>query len=161
MKQQLIDDICSKLNELKIPFTIKDSTYIYVNTEFYDVGYGTQSKMILYELTVFIDEPNTSVFMYVKTVEKYISAEGTIGEYTNQSSSLFRTVKSVCTDSDGKVSVITIDLGQVPNTAKPEAESWEPEYPEPVALTEPEPAPPPQEAKKKGFGSKLKNLFRH
>jgi hypothetical protein len=92
--------------------------------------------------------------------------------------------------SDGKVSVITIDLGQVPNTvkdtafkygwkfrtalnlnkrskqekttaAKPEAESWEPEYPEPVALTEPEPAPPPQEAKKKGFGSKLKNLFRH
>jgi hypothetical protein len=76
MKQQLIDDICSKLNELKIPFTIKDSTYIYVNTEFYDVGYGTQSKMILYELTVFIDEPNTSVFMYVKTVEKYIFGGG-------------------------------------------------------------------------------------
>lgn len=118
MKQQLIDDICAKLNELKIPFTIKDDTYIYVNTEFFDVGYGTQSKMVLYDLTVFLDEPNTSVFMYVKTAEKYISAEGAIGEYTNQSSSLFRTVKSVCSDGDGKVSVISIDLGQVPNTVK-------------------------------------------
>jgi hypothetical protein len=118
MKQQLIDDICAKLNELKIPFTIKDNTYIYVNTEFYDVGYGTQSKMVLYDLTVFLDEPNTSVFMYVKTAEKYISAEGAIGEYTNQSSSLFRTVKSVCSGDDGKVSVITIDLGAVPNTVK-------------------------------------------
>jgi hypothetical protein len=190
MKQQIIGDICSKLNELKIPFTIKDDTYIYVNTEFYDVGYGTESKMVLYDLTVLIDEPNTSVFMYVKTAEKYISAEGAIGEYTNQSSSLFRTVKSVCSDEDGKVSVITIDLGQVPNTvkdtafkygwkfrtalnlnkrgkkpetaaAKPEAESWEPDYPEPVALTEPEPAPLPQPVKKQGFGKKLRNFFRH
>lgn len=118
MKQQLIDDICAKLNELQIPFIIKDDTYIYVNTEFYDVGYGTQSKMVLYDLTVFLDEPNLSVFMYVKTAEKYISAEGAIGEYTNQSSSLFRTVKSVCTGEDGKVSIITIDLGQVPNTVK-------------------------------------------
>ncbi len=191
MKQQIIGDICTKLNELKIPFTIKDDTYIYVNTEFYDVGYGTQSKMVLYDLTVFIDEPNTSVFMYVKTAEKYISAEGTIGEYTNQSSSLFRTVKSVCSDSDGKVSVITIDLGQVPNTvkdtafkygwkfrtalnlnkrgkksetaaARPAAESWEPEAAtaEPVGLTEPEPAPPPKDTKKRGIGTRFKNIFR-
>jgi hypothetical protein len=175
MKQQLIDDICAKLNELKIPFTIKDNTYIYVNTEFYDVGYGTQSKMILYELNVFIDEPNRSVFMYVKTAEKFISPEGAIGEYTNQSSSLFRTVKSVCSDSDGKVSIITIDLGQVPNTVKDTAfrYGWkfrtalnlnkrgkkaetggytpiaeqEPEASEPVGLTEPEIIPPSEKAK--------------
>lgn len=118
MKQQLIDDICFKLNELQIPFSIKDNTYIYVNTEFYDVGYGTQPKMVLYDLTVFLDEPNRSVFMYVKTAEKFISAEGVVGEYTNRSSSLFRTVKSVCSGADGKISVITVDLGQVPNTVK-------------------------------------------
>lgn len=186
MKQQLIDDICSKLNELKIPFTIKDATYIYVNTEFYDVGYGTQSKMILYELTVFIDEPNQSVFMYVKTAEKYISAEGAIGEYTNQSSSLFRTVQSVCSDSDGKISVITIDLGQVPNTVKdtafrygwkfrtalnlnkrgkkteterytPVAEQ-EPVASEPVRLTEPEIIPPMENANKTDSGKKSKSF---
>lgn len=191
MKQQLIDDICAKLNELKIPFRIKDNTYIYVNTEFFDVGYGTQPKMVLYDLTVLLDEPNTSVFMYVKTAEKYISPDGAIGEYTNQSSSLFRTVKSVCSEPDGKVSVITIDLGQVPNTVKdtafkygwkfrtalnlnkrgkktetaavkPDTDSWETEigYPETVALTEPEPEPEPAKTEKKGFGSKLKKIFR-
>lgn len=187
MKQQLIDDICSKLNELKIPFIIKDNTYIYVNTEFFDVGYDTQPKMVLYDLTVFLDEPNQAVFMYVKTAEKFISAEGAIGEYTNQSSSLFRTVKSVCSDSDGKVSVITIDLGQVPNTVKdtafrygwkfrtalnlnkrgkkPEtinkpADYWEPVEPaEPVALTEPELVSEPKPVKKKSFVNKLKKLF--
>lgn len=189
MKQQLIGDICSKLNELKIPFTIKDDTYIYVNTEFFDVGNGTQATMILYELTVRIDEPDQAVFMYVKTAEKFISAEGAIGEYTNQSSSLFRTVKSVCTDSDGKVSIITIDLGEVPNTvknttfkygwkfrtalnlnkrgkkpetvSKPAVDSWEPEeaLPEPVALTEPEIVTPPVIVKKSSLGKKIKNLF--
>ncbi len=190
MKQQLINDICLKLNELHIPFTIKDNSYIYVNTEFYDVGYGTQPKMVLYDLSVFLDEPNRSVFMYVKTAEKLISAEGAIGEYSNQSSSLFRTVKSVCSDKDGKVSVMTIDIGQVPNTvkdtafkygwkfrtalnfnkrnktepvSKPSTDEWEMEAApaEPVALTEPEPAPAQGDVKKRtGLGTRIKKLFR-
>lgn len=188
MKQQIIDDICLKLNELKIPFTLKDDTYIYVNTEFYEIGYGAQSKMILYDLSVFLDEPNQSVFMYVKTAEKFISADGVTGDYTNQSSSLFRTVKSVCTDQDGKVSVITIDLGEVPNTVKnttfkygwkfrtalnlnkrtkkaETAESKplvepEPEIPETVCFTEPEIILPQRRVKKAGLGTKLKKLFK-
>jgi len=189
MKQQLIDDICGKLNELKIPFTLKDDTYIYVNTEFYDIGYGMQSKMILFDLSVFLDEPNQSVFMYVKTADKYISSEGVTGDYTNQSSSLFRKVKSVCTEPDGQVSVITIDLGVVPNTVKDTAfkygwkfrtalnlnkrtkkaepvekiadPTFEPEEAEPVCLTEPEIMPPQSHLKKTSLGTKFKKLFKH
>jgi hypothetical protein len=190
MKQLLMDDICFKLRELQIPYSIKDNTYIYVNTEFYDVGYGTRPKMVLYDLTVFLDEPNRSVFMYVKTAEKFISAEGAAGEYTNQSSPLFRTVKNVCSGADGKVSVVSVDLGQVPNTVKdtafrygwkfrtalnlntrvkkPEKAAVKPaeeDYDftteaEPVALSEPEPAPETANPKKTGFGSKLKKLLR-
>ena len=189
MKQQLIDDIILKLNELKIPFTLKDNSYIYVNTEFYEIGNGMQSKMILYELSVFLDEPNMSVFMYVKTVEKFISADGVAGDYTNQSSSLFRKVRSVCSDEDGKISVITIDLGELPNTVKNTAfkygwkfrtalnlnkpnkkaavqekitiEELEFEVPEDVCLTEPEIIPVQKHIKKAGFGSKLKKFFKH
>jgi len=189
MKQHLLDDICQKLNELRIPFSLKDNTYIYVNTEFYDIGYGTQAKMVLFDLSVFIDEPNQSVFMYVKTAEKFISADGAIGEYTNQSSSLFRQVRSVCADDDGKVTVISIDLGEVPNTvkntafrygwkfrtalnlnkrskkaetvtSKPSLEIDELEIAEPVVLTEPEIiTATPARAKKAGFGDKLKKFF--
>lgn len=188
MKQQLLDDICLKLNELRIPFTLKDNTYIYVNTEFYDVGYGSEAKMVLFDLSVFLDEPNQSVFMYVKTAEKFISADGTAGDYTNQSSSLFRKVRSVCSDEDGKVTVISIDLGEVPNTVKntafkygwkfrtalnlnkrvkkvetvssrPAVDLEEPEPPEPVRLTEPEITPPTARIKKVGFGDKIKKFF--
>lgn len=118
MKQQLIDDICLKLNELHIPFTLKENTYIYVNTEFYDVGYGTEAKIVLFDLSVFIDEANHAVFMYVKTADKPGTPAGGSPAGAGQSSSMFRKVRHVCYDPDGKVTVITVDLGDVSNTVK-------------------------------------------
>ena len=118
MKKQLIDDICLKLNELHIPFTLKDGTYIYVNTEFYDIGYGTEPKIVLYELSVFIDEPNQAVFMYVKTGDKPVPQSGSSKDTGVQPTTIFRKVRHVCEDAEGKVTVISIDLGEVPNTVK-------------------------------------------
>lgn len=187
MKQHIIDDICAKLDELSIPFTLKDNAYIYVNTEFYDVGYGTESKIVLYDLSVFLDESNAAVFMYVKTSEKFISSDGTTGDYTNQSSSLFRKVKSVCSEKDGEISIKTIDLGEVPNTVKNTAFKYGWKFrtalnfnkrtPKPevavsagdaepitdidldVELSEPD-IPPVTRPRKTGFGAKLKRFFR-
>lgn len=190
MKQQLIDDISLKLNELHIPFTLKDSTYIYVNTEFYDVGYGTEPKIVLYDLSVFFDEPNQAVFMYVKTGDK----PALLGDGTKdtgvQPTTIFRKVRHVCQDAEGKVTVIPIDLGEVPNTIKntafkygwkfrtalnlnkpgkkaavPEKKPYiEPEFdetPELVSFTEPEVIPPQAHIKKTSFRTKIKKLFKH
>jgi hypothetical protein len=188
MKQLLIDDICLKLNELRIPFTLKDNTYIYVNTEFYDIGYGTEPKMVIYDLSVFLDEANQAVFLYVKTADKQAPNADGSRENTAQISTIFRKVRHVCYDQDGKVSVITIDLGEIPNSIKNAAfkYSWrfktalnlnkatkkavtpelkpsvraEPELvTEPVSFTEPEMIVQPKQVKKAGFGTKLKGIF--
>lgn len=189
MKKQLIDDICLKLNELHIPFTLKDGTYICVNTEFYDIGYGTEPKIVLYELSVFIDEPNQAVFMYVKTGDKPVPQGGNNKDTSVQPTTIFRKVRHVCEDAEGKVTVITIDLGEVPNTVKNTTfkygwkfrtalnlnkpgkkpavqESKPPEEPEPeesetVCFTEPEIIPPQKHVKKSGIGTKIKKLFKH
>ncbi len=187
MKKQLIDDICLKLNELHIPFTLKDGTYISVNTEFYDVGYGTEPKIVLYDLSVFFDEPNQAVFMYVKTGDKPVPVGSNNKDTGVQPSTIFRKVRHVCQDQDGKVTVISIDLGEVPNTIKNTAFKYgwkfrtalnlnkpgkkaavpeikplieqEPEESESVYFTEPEIIAPPVRIKKATFGTKLKRFF--
>lgn len=119
MKQLILDHICAKLNDLQIPFSLKNDSYIYVNTEFYEVGYGSDFKKILYELTVFLDEPNRSIHMYVKTVDQcLVAANGETRAVPAPSSTMFRKVKRFCYDQDGKGSVVTTDLGEVPNTVK-------------------------------------------
>jgi hypothetical protein len=178
MKQQLIDDICLKLDELRIPFTLKDGTYINVNTEFYDIGYGIEPKIVLYDLSVFLDEAHMAVFLYAKTVDKPApTAEGAHAEAA-QVSTIFRKVRHVCYDEDGKITVIPIDLGDVPNTVKDTAFKYgwkfrtaqnlnkpkkdtaipqssppiarEPEAAQPVALSEPEIIAPTELVKKAG-----------
>lgn len=119
MKQLILDHICGKLNDLQIPFSLKNDSYIYVNTAFYEVGYGSDFKKILYELTVYLDESNRSVYMYVKTLDQcLVSANGDTHAVSTPSSTMFRKVKRFCYDQDGKGSVVTTDLGEVPNTVK-------------------------------------------
>lgn len=184
MKQLILDHICAKLNDLQIPFSLKNDSNIYVNTEFYEVGYGSDFKKILYELTVFLDEPNRSVHMYVKTVDQcLVAANGETRAVPSPSSTMFRKVKRFCYDQDGKGSIVTTDLGEVPNTVKNTAFKYgwkfttalnlnklhkeravkeEPfEVPD-VSFTMPEPEMPslPQKAKKNRRGAPLRKLVR-
>ena len=64
MKQLIFQDICLKLDDLRIPYT-RDDKYIRVNTAFYDVGVGIEPKKVLYELSCFCrrDEP---IRLYVR-----------------------------------------------------------------------------------------------
>jgi hypothetical protein len=75
MKQLIFHDICQKLDDLRIPYT-QDDEYIRVNTAFYDVGYNTEPRKVLYELSVFVDEANRSVSMVVRTSDEYLLASG-------------------------------------------------------------------------------------
>ncbi|SHI08047.1 hypothetical protein SAMN02745823_02317 [Sporobacter termitidis DSM 10068] len=119
MKQQIMDAICAKLDELQIPFSIKDDSYITVNTDFYEIGYGAEFKKIAYELNVFLDEANSAVSMYVKTVDQcLVAANGATRELASPSTTMFRKVKRFVYDKDGQGSVVTTDLGEVPNTVK-------------------------------------------
>jgi hypothetical protein len=119
MKQHIIDDICQKLDELQIPFSLKNDSTIYVSTDFYEIGYGADFKKISYELTVFLDEQNRSVSMYVKTVDQcLVAANGETREVPAPSTTMFRKVKRYVHDGDGQGSVVTTDLGEVPNTVK-------------------------------------------
>ena len=119
MKQQILGDICAKLDALQIPFSVKDGSYIYVSTDFYEIGYGAEFKKITYELTVMLDEAARSVSMYVKTMDQcLVTASGGTRAIPAPSTAIFRKVKRYCYDSDGKGSVVTTDLGEVPNTVK-------------------------------------------
>jgi hypothetical protein len=188
MKQQILCDICAKLDELQIPFSIKDDTSIYVNTDFYEIGTGAEFKKISYELTVFLDEAARSVSMYVKTVDQcLVTAGGETCAVPAPSTTMFRKVKRYCTDQEGRGSVVTTDLGEVPNTVKNTAFKYgwkfstalnlnkfrknvEPkaalEFPvETVTFSEPELPAAPVRRPRKTSGSGLKKLvngiFRH
>ncbi len=117
MKQQIFDDICFKLDSLKIPYTLQDDRYIRVNTEFYDVGYNIEPKRVLYELSVCVDETARSVSMYVRTADEYLLASGACKAATT-SSSIFRKVRHISFSDGAPGDVLTIDLGEVPNTVK-------------------------------------------
>lgn len=117
MKQQIFDDICFKLDSLKIPYTLQDDRYIRVSTEFYDVGYNIEPKRVLYELSVCVDETARSVSMYVRTADEYLLASGA-GKAATTSSSIFRKVRHISFSDGAPGDVLTIDLGEVPNTVK-------------------------------------------
>lgn len=183
MKKRILNDICSKLTELKIPFSVKEDSYIHVNTDFYEIGYGADFKKISYELNVFLDEPGRSVSMYVKTVDQcLVAANGASRELASPSTTIFRKVKRYVYDKDGQGSIVTTDLGEVPNAVKDMAFRYGWKFStalnlnkfsktvnlRDVRLSEPEPSEippeavpetpdaPPEAAKKKGL---IKRLF--
>jgi hypothetical protein len=104
---------------MQIPYSTKDTSHLTVSTEFYEVGYGIESKKIMYELTVYLDEAQESVFMYVNTGDQNLTSGSGNDKVTKwPSASLFRTVKHICLDKDGNPAIITLNLGDIPNTIK-------------------------------------------
>ncbi len=147
MKQRIMDDICLKLSELQMPYTIDDS-YIHVKTEFYDVGANADLLRVLYELTVFVDAENQAVQLYVRSFDESLMPGG--GAPVNRPVSMFRKVKRVRLDAEGQNAVETVDLGAIPNSVKNTAfqYGWKfattfnlnrPPRKEPPAKPEPEP----------------------
>jgi hypothetical protein len=119
MKQQILKDIVDRLNALQLPFSMKEDAQIAVGADFVDIGNGTDLKKVRYELTIILDEGNQSVHLYVSTVVKYVlSMVDTQAEPDTKPQTIFRKVKHLVRDADGKESIITLDLADVPNTVK-------------------------------------------
>ena len=140
MKQLIFQDICLKLDDLRIPYT-RDEKYIRVNTAFYDVGVGIEPKKVLYELSVFVDETSQSVSMYVKTIDEYLLASGSNASAA-PAISIFRKVRHITYDTDGQSTVSTIDLGEVPNTVKNTAVKYGWKFRTALNLNKPTKKPP-------------------
>ncbi|MEL4106194.1 hypothetical protein AAFA46_05050 [Oscillospiraceae bacterium WX1] len=113
MKNELTRDICAKLDDLQLPYTLLDGGHIHVRTEFFDVGYGMEPKKIIYELAVTFDEPAGAVYLYVKTTEQSLLTQSGASTGTPHGS-MFRTVKRL--DQNGNMA--TVDLGAAPNFVK-------------------------------------------
>lgn len=115
MKQRILSDICLKLSELAIPYTIKDESYINASETFYDIDDSMNLKKVKYDLRILVDEEKQSVYLYVSTIDESLLPDGVD---SSRSASMFRKVKRVTYGTDGDASIETVDLGAVPNTAK-------------------------------------------
>lgn len=146
MKRQIIEDITATLIQLQIPFSIKDDSNIVVSTEFYEIGYGTMSKKVMYDLSVYIDEGQKVVFMYAKTADQCLMSVDDL-ETSWPSASLFRTVKRLYYDEDGRPAIVDVDLGAVPNTIKDTACKYGWKFRTTISMSKPEKRAPIQQNK--------------
>ncbi|NLM84062.1 MAG: hypothetical protein GX189_05060 [Clostridiales bacterium] len=119
MKQLIIDEITGRLKALQIPYALSGDS-VTVGTEFVEIGESSDLKKVRYDLTITVDETSRSVVVYVSTVDKYIiTADGTLppGE-SGKPAHVFRKVKHIMIGPDGESTLVTLDLADIPNTAK-------------------------------------------
>jgi hypothetical protein len=120
MKQDLIQEIVTKLSSIGVRAEAGDKTDLTINEELLDASFSTGKKKVRYESMILLDEADKTVKMYEKTTE--ISAGvsfGMSGESTFQSGkTLFRKVKSVQYGPEGKVFEYEFDIGAITKTVK-------------------------------------------
>ncbi|HHT17711.1 MAG TPA: hypothetical protein GXZ77_08410 [Papillibacter sp.] len=119
MKEHIVNKITGRLKALQIPYSMEGDS-ITVGEEFVEIGYGSDLKKVRYDLTITIDEASRCVVVYVSTVDKYImTVDGKLppGE-SRKPQQVFRKVKHIIIDENGESNLITLDLADIPNTAK-------------------------------------------
>lgn len=119
-KEEIINRISQKLNELKINHQVNEGTDISINLELLSAGWLTGNKKITYESSIYLDEKTKTVHMWelTKDVEQGHSF-GFKSETTFQrGKTLFRKVKSIQYGPDGKAYEYSFNLGAIPQSVK-------------------------------------------
>lgn len=126
MKQQILSEISRKLSAMGVPVENGNGTDITVSTEFLDAGWSTGSKKVNYEASVYVNEQDSTVYMFERTKEvgQGLSFGGDSGSYFQSGKTLFRKVKSVQYGSDGKAYEYSLDLGAIPKAVKETAKQY-------------------------------------
>jgi hypothetical protein len=126
MKQQILAQIADKLSALGISAQYGAGADISIRTNFFDAGWGTGSKKIDYEASVFLDEQKQTAFMYEKTTETGRGLSFGSDEETSFQSgkTLFRKVKGVRYGPDGQSVEYDLDLGAIPSAVKETAKRF-------------------------------------
>lgn len=119
-RQAIVSQITARWAQLGIPSQAGQGADLTVYNEFLDAQWRTGSRKIVYEASVFIDEPAQTVLMWEKTTE---TGGGLSGGYDSGSSfqsgkSLFRKIKSVQYGPDGRAYEYELDLGAIQKAVK-------------------------------------------
>jgi len=126
MKQQILAQIADRLSALGISARYGTGTDISIAENFFDANWGTGSKKIDYEASVFLDEQKQTAFMYEKTTETGRGLSFGSDEETSFQSgkTLFRKVKGVRCGPDGRSVEYNLDLGAIPSAVKETAKQF-------------------------------------
>ncbi len=126
MKQQMIAQLSSRLAALDIPAQYGAGTDISIHENFFNASWGTGSKKIDYEASIFANEAAQTIFMYEKTTETNRGLSfGSDAETSFQSGkTLFRKVKGVRIGPNGQSVEYDLDLGAIPLAAKETAKQF-------------------------------------
>lgn len=125
-KQQMIDQISTKLNSIGVKHILATDADIVIDCEFLNAGWSTGKKKITYEATVFFNEDSKTVLMWELSKEQgHGFSFGGESESSFQSGkTLFRKVKSIQYGPDGKALEYTLDLGEIPKIVKDAAKAY-------------------------------------
>ena len=124
MKEEMIQEIFTKLESMALAPTLGGESDITVNCELLDAKVGSGEKTIAYENAVLVDEDEKVVFLYEKTTEKSRGFSfGASGESSFQSGkTLMRHVKGNFIGLNGKAVNYDFDIGEISKSIKAIAE---------------------------------------
>lgn len=125
-KQEMVQDVLTRLKELGISYETGCGADIAINCVFLDAGWSTGKKKIVYEASAYFDETEKTVFLWEYTKET--GSGFSFGEYCETSfqtgKTLFRKVKSIQYGADGKAYEYTLNLGAIPEAFKVTAKAY-------------------------------------
>ena len=124
-KQIIVDSIVSKLNAMGIfPKTGTVSDFE-ISTELLNASWGSGNKKIEYHALALINEAEKTLYFWEFTKESGagLSFGGDFETSFQSGTALFRKVKSVGYDADGKAYEFSFDLGAIPKIFKETAKA--------------------------------------
>ena len=126
-RQAIIRQITERLYPVGILCQLGQGSDIIITAEFTDAAWNSSTNKIAYEAAVLVDERNSTVFMWEKTVDIGSRFTGGFsGESSFQSgTTFFRKVKHVQYGPDGKAYELALDLGLIAKTVKEAAKAYD------------------------------------
>lgn len=126
-RQAIIRQITERLYPVGISCQVGQGSDITITAEFTDAAWNSSTNKIAYEAAVLVDEQNSTVFMWEKTVDIGSRFTGGFsGESSFQSgTTFFRKVKHVQYGPDGKTYELALDLGLIAKTIKEAAKAYD------------------------------------
>src|SRR5665811_730762 len=124
MKEEIVQEIFTKLESLSLSPVRGGESDITVDCELLDAKGGSGDKKITYENAVLVDESEKTIFLYEKTAEKSKGFSfGSSGESSFQSGkTLMRHVKGTFIGTNGTVVNYDFDIGEISKSIKAIAE---------------------------------------
>jgi len=124
MKDEIVQEIFSKLESMVLSPVRGGESDITVNCELLDAKVGSGEKKIAYENAILVDEDEKVVFLYEKTTEKSKGFSfGASGESSFQTGkTLIRQVKGTVIGTNGSVFNYDFDIGEISKSIRAIAE---------------------------------------